>query len=81
MTKFVYDHAGVSKIKSAASPTIYANQYYTDFGGGAGNQFKHIFLGETRIITEKARIAPDRQHWYYHGDDLGSTDMVTNENG
>ena len=81
MTKFVYDHASVRKIKSAASPTIYPNQYYTDFGGGAGNQFKHIFLGETRILTKKARIAPDRQHWYYHPDHLGSTDMVTNENG
>ena len=45
--------------------TIYPNQHYTDFGGGAGNQFKHIFLGETRILTKKARIAPDRQHWYY----------------
>src|SRR5262249_53428852 len=62
MTKFVYDQAGMRKIKSAASPTIYPNQYYTDFGGGAGNQFKHIFLGETRILTKKARVAPDRQH-------------------
>jgi RHS repeat-associated protein len=67
-------------VKAAASPTIYPNQYYTDFGGGAGNQFKHIFIGSERILTKKARVAPDRQHWYYHADHLGSTAMVTNEN-
>jgi RHS repeat-associated protein len=80
-TRFVYDHAGVRKIKAAASPTIYPNQYYTDFGGGSGNQFKHIFIGSERILTKKARIAPNRQHWYYHPDHLGSTSMVTNEAG
>jgi hypothetical protein len=69
----------VRKIKAAASPTIYPNQYYTDFGGGAGNQFKHIFIGSERILTKKARVAPDRQHWYYHPDHLGSTSMVTDE--
>jgi len=76
---FIYDHAGVRKIKSAATPTIYPNQYYTDFGGGSGNQFKHIFIGGERILTKKSRIAPDREHWYYHPDHLGSTAMVTNE--
>jgi RHS repeat-associated protein len=76
---FIYDHAGVRKIKSAATPTIYPNQFYTDFGGGSGNQFKHIFIGSERILTKKTRIAPDREHWYYHPDHLGSTAMVTNE--
>jgi hypothetical protein len=76
---FVYDHAGVRKVKQAATPTIYPNQYYTDFGGGSGNQFKHIFIGKERILTKKTRIAPDREHWFYHGDHLDSTAMVTNE--
>ena len=76
---FIYDHAGVRKIKSAATPTIYPNQYYTDFGGGSGNQFKHIFIGSERILTKKTRIAPDREHRYYHPDHLGSTAVVTNE--
>ena len=80
-TEFIYDHAGVRKLKAAASPTIYPNQYFTDFGGGAGNQFKHIFIGSERILTKKARVAPDRQHWYYHPDHLGSTSMVTDEKG
>jgi len=79
-TQFIYDHAGVRKVKSASSPTIHPNQYYSDFGGGSGNQFKHIFIGSERILTKKARVAPDRQHWYYHPDHLGSTAMVTNEN-
>src|SRR5262249_18752056 len=76
---FIYDHAGVRKIKSAATPTIYPNEYYTDFGGGSGNQFKHFFIGSERILTKKTRIAPDREHWYYHGDQLHSTAMVTNQ--
>jgi RHS repeat-associated protein len=79
-TSFIYDHAGERKVKTQSSPTIYPNQYYTDFGGGAGSQFKHIFIGSERILTKKARVAPDRQHWYYHPDHLGSTAMVTNEN-
>src|SRR5262249_4193895 len=78
-TEFIYDHSGMRKIKIAASPTIYANQYFTDFGGGAGNQFKHIFIGPERILTKKSRVAPDRQHWYYHPHHLRSTAMVTNE--
>jgi RHS repeat-associated protein len=78
-TQFIYNHAGVRKVKAAASPTIYPNQYYTDFGGGAGSQFKHVFIGSERILTKKVRVAPDRQHWYYHPDHLGSTAMVTNE--
>jgi len=76
---FMYDHAGVRKVKQAATPTIYPNQYYTDIGGGSGNQFKHIFIGSERILTKKTRIAPDREHWFYHGDHLHSTAMVTNE--
>jgi RHS repeat-associated protein len=76
---FMYDHAGVRKVKQAATPTIYPNQFYTDIGGGSGNQFKHIFIGSERILTKKSRIAPDLLHWYYHPDHLGSTAMVTNE--
>ncbi len=34
MIDFIYDHAGVRKIKKAANVTIYPNQYFTDFGGG-----------------------------------------------
>jgi RHS repeat-associated protein len=78
-TSFIYDHDGTRKVKTQSSPVIYPNQFYTDFGGGAGNQFKHIFIGSERILTKKARVAPDRQHWYYHPDHLGSTSMVTNE--
>jgi RHS repeat-associated protein len=79
-TQFIYGHDGVRKLKLAASPTYYPNQYYTDFGGGAGNQFKHIFIGSERILTKKALPDPDVQHWYYHPDHLGSTATVTNEN-
>jgi RHS repeat-associated protein len=81
MTEFVYDHAGVRKRKDASTPTLYPNQYFTDFGGGSGNQFKHVFIGEIRLLSKKARPAPDRQHWYFHPDYLGSTSIVTNENG
>src|SRR5262249_26414202 len=79
-TQFIYDNAGVRKVKDKSSPTIYPNQYYTDFGGGSGSQFKHIFIGSERILSKKSRIAPDRQHWYYHPDHLRSTAMVANQN-
>src|SRR5262249_23436836 len=79
-TQFIYDNAGVRKVKEKPSPPIYPTRYYPDFGGGSGSQFKHIFIGSERILSKKSRIAPDRQHWYYHPDHLGSTAMVTNEN-
>jgi RHS repeat-associated protein len=79
-TQFIYDQAGARKVKTTSTPTIYPNEYFTDFGGGSGSQFKHIFIGNLCILTKKARIAPDRLHWYYHPDHLGSTGMVTNEN-
>src|SRR5262249_2262009 len=81
--QFVYDHAGARKRKDAGPPTFYPNQYLTDIGGGSclSNWFKHIFLGAIRVLTKNARIASDRQHWYLHPDHLGSTSMVTNEQG
>jgi RHS repeat-associated protein len=79
--EFIYDHAGVRKRKDASSPTFYPNQFLTDIGGGAGGQFKHIFLGATRILTMKVIPPPDKQQWYYHPDHLGSTSIVTNEKG
>lgn len=60
---------------------IYPNQYYVDFGGGNGNQFKNVYIGSERILTKKARVAPDREHWYYHTDHVHSTGMVTDEKG
>ena len=77
--EFVYDHAGVRKRKDAGQPTFYPNQFLTDIGGGAGGQFKHIFLGAMRILTMKVIPPPDKQQWYYHADHLGSTSIVTNE--
>ena len=77
--EFVYDHSGVRKRKDAGSPTFYPNQYLTDIGGGNSGQFKHIFLGATRILTMKVIPPPDKQQWYYHADHLGSTSIVTNE--
>jgi hypothetical protein len=80
--QITYDNAYTYPAAGSAHPhsPIYPNQFYTDFGGGSGNQFKHIFIGSERILTKKTRIAPDREHWYYHPDHLGSTAMVTNEN-
>ena len=68
-------------VSGRVSPgTSNPNQYLTHFGGGAqGNQLKHIFIGSERILTKKSRIAPNRKHWYYHPDQVGSTSMVTNE--
>jgi RHS repeat-associated protein len=77
--EFIYDHAGVRKRKDAGQPTFYPNQFLTDIGGGAGGQFKHIFLGAMRILTMKVIPPPDKQQWYYHPDHLGSTSIVTNE--
>jgi RHS repeat-associated protein len=48
---------------------------------------KHIFVGDTRIVTKRKNEGNDNysqeeaEQYFYHGDHLGSAQMVTDHNG
>ncbi|MGI5056720.1 RHS repeat-associated core domain-containing protein, partial [Treponema socranskii] len=77
---------------SNSSETLYFNTmwtWYTDTGLPAGQYSKHIYLGETRIVTkqtsklEKSYGQSDEAHhqYYYHPDHLGSAQLITDYEG
>jgi RHS repeat-associated protein len=73
--------------------SLYFNKYYQMnylAGSGAGDvweESKHVFMGETRIATKRrtegnAGYGEEREkQYYYHGDHLGSAQLVTNREG
>jgi RHS repeat-associated protein len=80
--RFVYDDKGNRVIKDGGlgDLTIYPNQGYTQHNLTA---VKYIFVGDTRLVSKQ--VEPDRvferDQFYYHPDQLGSTSYGTNEDG
>ena len=74
------------------SETLYFNTmwtWHTDTGLRDGQYSKHIYLGETRVVTkqtsklEASYGQSDEWHhqYYYHPDHLGSAQLVTDYEG
>ncbi len=93
---FVYGEDGKRTNKyTSTSETLYFNSFWTynndgstSFKGGAVS--KHIFLGETRLLTAindyddavRGAYGTEKDHiYYYHSDHLGSAQLVTNSEG
>ena len=75
-----------------SSETLYFNTmwtWHTDTGLPEGQYSKHIYLGETRVVTkqtshlEASYGQSDEWHhqYYYHPDHLGSAQLVTDYEG
>ena len=74
------------------SETLYFNTmwtWHTDKGLPEGQYSKHIYLGETRVVTKQtSRLEAsygqsDEWHhqYYYHPDHLGSAQLITDYEG
>ncbi|GAA2207343.1 hypothetical protein GCM10009850_028010 [Nonomuraea monospora] len=78
--RFTYDDQGQRVVKDSSQTTLYPNQNYT-----ARNQteYKHVFVGTTRIATKTARPSGvlEKDQFFYHGDQVGSTTFGTDGNG
>ncbi|MFI6503961.1 SpvB/TcaC N-terminal domain-containing protein [Nonomuraea typhae] len=78
--RFTYDDQGRRVVKDSSQTTLYPNQNYT-----ARNQteFKHVFVGTTRIATKTAKPVSvfEKDQFFYHGDQVGSTTFGTDGNG
>jgi RHS repeat-associated protein len=71
--------------------TLYFNRFFqTDYSSGRGGwlESKHVFVGETRIATKRRTEGntgnygeENNQLYYYHGDHLGSAQLVTDPEG
>ena len=94
-TRYVYAADGNRAAKWTATElneTLYFNTmwtWHTDTGVPDGQYSKHIYLGETRVVTkqtsklEKSYEQSDewRHRYYYHPDHLGSTQLITDYEG
>ncbi|MEV0622006.1 toxin TcdB middle/N-terminal domain-containing protein, partial [Nonomuraea sp. NPDC050404] len=78
--RFTYDDQGERVVKDSSQTTLYPNQNYT-----ARNQteFKHVFVGTSRIATKTSKPGNyfEKDQFFYHGDQVGSTTFGTDGNG
>ena len=97
--KYTYGHDGertgkyaVSGAGGGESETLYFNKMWNWRHDGllsdsTGKNSKHIFLGETRILTKVTSgdgsftDAEWTRQYYYHSDHLGSAQLITNHKG
>lgn len=84
-----YDANGLRvRRKSTQSETVFANTFFDVENGTQG--VRHVFVGELRVASELTPFsggenpaAPDRPGtaYFFHGDHLGSTTVLTNDDG
>jgi len=83
-TDYRYDAGGTRVVKRGAyGEILYVNNNYTIRNGGI--EGKHIFLGNSRLATKMAvkgeTSSTSQDTYYYMGDHLGSSSVITNNTG
>ena len=78
---YKYDDAGQRIIKRGPQgETAYVNQYYTVRNGQIGT--KHVFIDTARIASKLVKDkAYEKDSYYFHTDQLSSTNYVTDSGG
>ncbi|WP_344883499.1 SpvB/TcaC N-terminal domain-containing protein [Nonomuraea antimicrobica] len=78
--RFTYDDQGQRVVKDGPQTTLYPNQNYT---ARNETEFKHVFVGTTRVATKAAKpgAAYEKDQFFYHGDQVGSTTFGTDGTG
>ena len=83
-TTFAYDADGTRVIKSGnLGDVLYVNNNYSI----RNNEIisKHVFAGNTRIVSKlyvnNGTTVTDKGSYYYHGDHLGSSSVITDNTG
>ena len=79
-TNYRYDYSGARIIKKGSyGEVVYVNENYSVRNGDA--ESKHVFAGNTRVATKLKAGNAEPGVYYYHGDHLGSSSVVTNAGG
>ncbi|MCS7478059.1 RHS repeat domain-containing protein [Umezawaea endophytica] len=76
--RFVYDDAGNRVVKDGGTKHVSPGRNFSRVGG---QSFKHVFVGETRLLTKKVENKPETEQFYFHTDHLGSSGLVTDRTG
>jgi len=80
VTTYKYDDTGARIIKKGnISEVVYFNENFIGRNGDV--QSKHVFAGNSRIVTKITSTKSDTGIYYYHSDHLGSSNVVTNNSG
>ncbi|MDA3811810.1 MAG: hypothetical protein PF518_15935, partial [Spirochaetaceae bacterium] len=88
--EYLYDSSGERTVKnSSLGETLYFNSMWQESPEDQFNirQSKHIYVGETRIATRlnyknsQTTGFEEENTYYYHGDHLGSANVVTDSRG
>ncbi|MFH0977498.1 MAG: RHS repeat-associated core domain-containing protein [Spirochaetota bacterium] len=87
-TTFAYDASGTRVVKSGnLGDVVYVNANYTLRNSDLIS--KHVFAGNTRIVSKMSSVqttgtattVKDMGAFYYHGDHLGSSSVITDSTG
>ncbi|MEU8401864.1 SpvB/TcaC N-terminal domain-containing protein [Nonomuraea sp. NPDC048892] len=78
--RFTYDSQGQRVVKDGHQTSLYPNQNYTTRND---TEYKHVFVGTTRIATKTTKPPSvfEKDQFFYHGDQIGSTTFGTDGNG
>ena len=78
--RYVYDADGNRVVKDSGPVSIYPNQNYSERNGTA---FKHIFIGDTRLLTKTVKTDStfENEQFYFTDDHLGSSSYVSDASG
>jgi len=79
-TVYAYDASGERVVKRGPyGEAVYVNGYYAVRNGAI--ETKQIFAGNTRVATKVTSKAGVSSTYYYHGDHLASSNVVTTKTG
>lgn len=78
---YTYDADGQRVVKRGPQgETAYVNPYFTVRNGT--DSFKHVFVNGMRMVSKLAKAnAQENDQYYFHDDQLGDTNYVTDANG
>jgi RHS repeat-associated protein len=79
--RYLYDDQGNRVIKDSSTFHVYPNANYSTDGT---KEYKHIYVGQTKLLTQavfKNTNRSEDQQFYSHGDQLRSTQYVTDASG
>jgi len=79
--RFAYDDAGTRILKDGPGQKHLSPN--PKFSQTNGQSFKHIFVGDNRLLTKKVEHEQQREddQFYFHADHLGSSNYVTDDEG
>ncbi|MFD4635914.1 SpvB/TcaC N-terminal domain-containing protein [Lentzea sp. NPDC058436] len=78
LVRFIYDDTGNRIVKEGEGTHVSPGRNFSKAGG---QSFKHVFVGEQRLLSKKVERTVEDELFYFHTDHLGSASYVTDTRG